>query len=113
MLSFFILLLMILGSFFGAWGMFLVKRAAHGKAFKEMLKKWDLWWGLVLTGVSTIFYMIILRQVELSVAYPFAALTYLWTTGFSVYYLGEKMNRWKWIGLAGIMMGVSLIGFGS
>ncbi|MBI2666204.1 EamA family transporter [Candidatus Woesearchaeota archaeon] len=104
---------MVLGSFLGAWGMFLVKRAAHGMTFKEMLQKGDLWWGLILTGVSTIVYMMVLRQVELSVAYPFAALTYLWTTGFSVKYLGEKMNRWKWLGLAGIMVGVSLIGLGS
>ena len=106
------ILLMLLGSFLGAWGLFLFKRASF-ENFLFLLRQKYFWAGIFLNGFSVLAYFVVLRQEQVSVVYPFASLTYLWTTWFSVKYLGEKMNSWKWLGLAGIMLGVSLIGLGS
>ncbi len=112
MIQFSSLLLMLLGSFIGALGLFLFKKASSASLWR-LLKEKYFWIGVFLNGLSVLLYFVVLRTEQLSVVYPFASLTYLWTTWFSVKYLQEKMNSWKWIGLVGIMIGVSLIGLGS
>jgi len=69
--------------------------------------------GLFLYGLSFVFYIFALRKESLSVLYPFVSTTYIWTTFFSIKFLHEKMNVWKWAGLIGIIIGVTFIGLGS
>jgi uncharacterized membrane protein len=54
-----------------------------------------------------------LKGGDLSVLYPFVALAYIWVSLLSVKFLGEKMNKFKWLGIALIIIGVSFIGIGS
>jgi len=105
--------LVIFGSFLGAIGNILMKKMTAQFPFKEMWKKSRFWLGLVLYGFSVIFYVAALRGERLSVIYPLVTSSYLWTTFFSVRYLREKMNRWKWLALVGIIVGVILVGIGS
>ena len=64
-------------------------------------------------GISTILFIPALKGGELSVLYPFVALAYIWVSLLSVKFLGEKMNKVKWLGIALIILGVSFIGLGS
>ena len=58
-------------------------------------------------------YIFALKGADLSVLYPLVSTSYVWTVVFSQKLLGEKMNKYKWIGIAAILLGVSLIGLGT
>jgi len=107
------IILVVFGTVVGSCGTLLFKRGVDKLRFRDLFFSRYLWGGLVLYGFSMIFYIIALRMGELSVVYPFASTAYIWTTLFSVMFLGEKMNKWKLVSLVGIIIGVVLIGVGS
>lgn len=105
----------VIASILGALGSFFFKKASAklelsftGLAFNKPLIV-----GFLLYGLSVSFFVASLKYGELSVLYPLASLSFIWITLLSMFFLGEKMNSLKWIGVALIMVGVSLIGFGS
>jgi drug/metabolite transporter (DMT)-like permease len=107
--------LVIVASFMGAFGAIYLKKGSKHFVFniKKLIANWELILGLSLYVVPTALFIIALRAGELSVLYPFVATIYVWISILSVKFLGEKMNLWKWAGIAAIILGVSLIGFGS
>lgn len=66
--------------------------------------------GYSLLGVSTVLFVLALREGELSILYPVFTLTYVWVTMLSVYILHEKVNELKLGGLAMIVAGVAVLG---
>ncbi len=107
--------LVIVASFIGAFGAIYLKKGSKNFVpnIKKLITNWELILGLSLYVIPTILFIIALRAGELSVLYPFVATVYVWISIFSVKFLGEKMNMWKWAGIAAILFGVSLIGLGS
>jgi uncharacterized membrane protein len=105
----------IVACIIGAFGAILFKKASNDVSFniKKLIGNKNLIFGVILYGISTIFFIIPLKYGELSVLYPFVATTYIWTSFLSIKYLNEKMNVRKWIGVVLILIGVSLIGVGS
>jgi uncharacterized membrane protein len=99
----------------GAFGPILLKKASEKKLskIKSLLTNYHLMGGVALYGVGTVLFIPALKGGELSVLYPFVALAYVWVSLLSVKFLGEKMNKSKWMGIVLILLGVSLIGFGS
>lgn len=72
-----------------------------------------LFTGYALYGLSTALLVIALKYGELSILYPVIALTYVWVTGLSVFLYGEQLGVYKVVGLATVIAGVIVIGFGS
>jgi len=105
--------LVLFGAFIGAFGTLMVKKSVDKHSFFRSLRSGLMWAGICFYGISTLFYVVALRKEELSIIYPLVSTTYVWTTLFSVKFLKEEMNKWKWWGLAGIIIGVILIGFGN
>ena len=107
--------LVVLATFIGAFGPILLKRASAMKlsSISALMKNYNLFAGVSLYGISTILFIPALKGGELSVLYPLVALAYIWVSLLSVKFLGEKMNKLKWIGIALIIIGVSFIGIGS
>tara|TARA_Y100000310_G_C20064917_1_gene526700 strand:- start:53 stop:394 length:342 start_codon:yes stop_codon:yes gene_type:complete len=105
-------ILVLIGTFVGAVGTLLIKKGNDKFSFFKFIKSDYFWIGVPFYVVSTICYVLALRMEQLSIIYPLASTTYIWTTLFSVKYLGEQMNRWKYLGLSGIILGVILIGVG-
>ncbi|MBU1111191.1 MAG: EamA family transporter [archaeon] len=106
--------LVLISTFFGAVATLLIKRGTNQHhSVRKLIFTQIFWLGLFIYGVSIIFYFIALKQENLSIIYPLVSSTYIWTTFFSVKFLGEKMNSWKWFALTGIIIGISLIGLGS
>ena len=66
--------------------------------------------GLSLYAIATIIFIPALKGGELSVLYPFVALSYVWVSLLSVRFLKERMNIHKWLGILLIIIGVILIG---
>ena len=106
-------LLLIASTFVGALGALLVKRGTTKFRFMQLWKSREVFGGFLLYTVSVFLYLLALKQEELSVVYPMVAMSYFWITLFAVKFLDEKLNRWKIIGLVGILCGFVLIGMGS
>ena len=69
--------------------------------------------GILLYAVGGTLLIISFRGGEVSVLYPIIATSYIWVSFLSLYFLNESMNFLKWIGVASIIIGIALIGFGS
>ncbi len=69
--------------------------------------------GLVLFVVSAIFWLVVLADIPLGIAYPFVSLTYIivllydWKIDKSY-----AINVWNWVGVAAIVGGVLLVSIG-
>jgi len=106
--------LVLISTFFGAVATLLIKQGTNRyKKVRRLIFTQIFWLGMFIYGISIIFYFIALKLENLSIIYPLVSTTYIWTTFFSVKFLGEKMNSWKWFAIIGIIMGISLIGLGS
>ena len=107
--------LVILATLVGAFGPILLKKASAKSlsSIRALTTNYHLFGGVALYAMGTLLFIPALRGGELSVLYPFVALTYIWVSFLSVKFLGEKMSRLKWVGIALIIIGVSFIGIGS
>jgi multidrug transporter EmrE-like cation transporter len=66
--------------------------------------------GYALYGINTVLMAYALKGRELSRLYPIIALTYVWVTGLSVFFLAEHVNFYRMSGIALIVIGVSILG---
>ena len=107
--------MVILATIVGALGPIMLKKASAKKfsSLKSLAANYHLFAGIILYGLGTILFIPALKGGDLSVLYPFVALIYIWVSLLSVKFLGETMNKFKWFGIALIILGVTLIGFGS
>jgi len=69
--------------------------------------------GILLYAIAGILLILSFRGGEVSVLYPIFATSYIWVSFLSIYFLGEIMNPYKWIGISAIVAGIVLIGLGS
>ncbi|MBI2580292.1 EamA family transporter [Candidatus Woesearchaeota archaeon] len=75
------------------------------------LRNINLLIGVFLYAAPTPVYLWALKNANLSLIYPINSLTYIWVSLLSVRFLGEEMNRHKWLGVACIILGVSLLAY--
>ncbi len=67
--------------------------------------------GYCMYGINTFLMALALKGRELSRLYPIIALTYVWVTILSLFWLpDEHMNFFRGIGIAFIIGGVSILG---
>ena len=69
--------------------------------------------GILLYAIAGILLILSFRGGEVSFLYPIFATSYIWVSFLSIYFLGEIMNPYKWIGISAIVAGIVLIGLGS
>jgi len=69
----------------------------------------SLWCGLFLYGISTIFYIIALQKIPLSIAYPTISISYIFVMILSNVIFKEKIEVAQIFGVLLIMSGVFLI----
>lgn len=69
--------------------------------------------GILVYGLSTVFYIVVLGKFNLSLAYPIIiGLTVLATTIVGTFYLGEKVATVQWLGIGLMLSGISAIASG-
>lgn len=107
--------IVFLAAIIGSFGALFLKIGARRFSFKfkRLIKNYKLIFGVLLYAISSMFFIWGLKHGELSVLYPIVATGYIWICLLSVKVLKEKMNIWRWLGILAILIGVSLIGFGS
>ena len=69
--------------------------------------------GVALYLLSTCFFIVAIRNGELTVLYPLVSLGYVWTMLWSKVFFKEPLTRQKFLGLFLILVGVSFIGMGN
>lgn len=77
-----------------------------------MLTNMPLMGGYCLYGLSTLLLVLALKDGELSLLYPVIALTYVWVMVLSYLIFHDNFNLWKVLGVAFIVVGVTVLGKG-
>ncbi|CAN5578330.1 EamA family transporter [soil metagenome] len=85
--------------------------AAAGDTISRALREPRLWLGLMLFGISAVFWLVVLSRVDLSVAYPFVGLSYILVVLFARLWLHEPVSLVRWIGVVVVAVGIAIIGF--
>ena len=83
---------------------------AAGATIARAAREPALWVGLVLFGISSLFWLVVLSRVPLSVAYPFVGVSYIAIVALSRAFLGEHVPASRWVGVIVIAVGIGLIG---
>lgn len=108
------IVLVSIASFIGSLGAVFLKAGAGRLHDGWIYLVWNprLIVGVVLFCASSLFYILAVRQGELSILYPLVSLSYIWAVLWSRLFLGERLNRGKALGLALILCGIVFIGIG-
>lgn len=68
-----------------------------------------VFFGLVCFGFSSIFWLVVLSRMPLSLVYPMVSVAYVLVALASYFWLGENLNPLRWGGIFVIILGVILI----
>jgi undecaprenyl phosphate-alpha-L-ara4N flippase subunit ArnE len=69
--------------------------------------------GIAAYGCSVLTWMVVLRKVPLAVAAPFVALVYVLVPLASRVLYGDHVNTRMWVGMALVVLGVTLVAQGA
>ena len=107
--------LVLLAQALGCFGPIMLKMASGRMSFniRKLLINYYLFGGLFFYAVGTVLFIPALKGGDLSVLYPLVATVYIWVSIWSIVLLKERMNAYKWLGIAFILVGVAFIGIGS
>ena len=81
-----------------------------GETLKRAAGEPRLWVGLILFGLSALFWLVVLSRVPLSVAYPFVGISYVLIVAFARFFLHEHVPTLRWIGVAIVAFGIAIVG---
>lgn len=65
--------------------------------------------GLVCFGLSSVFWLVVLSRLQLSLVYPMVSVGYVIVALLSWYFFKENLSLVRWAGIAVIVLGVVLI----
>lgn len=68
--------------------------------------------GLALYGVGTVLWLFALKQMDLSLAYPFVGVSFIFVLLFSLLFLGESFQWNRFIGSLVIIVGIVILSRG-
>lgn len=97
---------LLVSTFLGAAGQFMFKYSFLGVGFEHLAV--FLIFGLLLYGISTVFYFYVLSRAHLTWVYGIGGLAYIFTVVLANFI--ETVPLLRWIGVIVITIGVALIG---
>jgi len=105
------IIVVLFDTIIGAFGSLYLKKGASklSRNFRKVLGNYELFFGIFLYVLSMIIYIGALQYENLSVLFPVVSLTYVWVSLLSVKFLNENMNKYKWMGILIIILGVILV----
>lgn len=65
--------------------------------------------GFAVYGLSSLFWIVVLSKVDLSLAYPMLALNYVLVPLTAWLFLGEQVPTLRWLGAGVVIIGVVII----
>ncbi len=79
---------------------------------REILTNWIVLLGLLFFVSSAMFWLIVLTDVPLGVAYPFVSLTYIVVMLYDKFFESREVLALNWVGVAAIVAGIILVSWG-
>ena len=109
------ILLVLLASFIGSFGMVFLKSGAERLHFnlKSLITNWRLAVGVTLFVLSSVFFLMGVKHGELTVLYPMVALGYIFTMVWSRLFFNEPFTKNKIVGIGMIMLGILILQMGN
>ena len=68
--------------------------------------------GVALYGLATLLWLYVLSKEELSLVYPLQSITYVFGTVLAILVFRENVSLLRWIGIATIIVGATLVARG-
>lgn len=65
--------------------------------------------GLAFYAMGAVFWLLVLSKLDLSLAYPMLALTYVLIPLAAQFFLGEQVPALRWLGVGIIFVGVAVV----
>ena len=65
--------------------------------------------GLLLYGIGALAWVVVLSRLDLSLAYPFLALNFVFVVAVSRFVLGEPVPWLRWVGVGVICVGILVV----
>lgn len=108
--------LVLVASFIGSIGAVFLKGGAVKleRSFWALLTNYRLFLGVFFFLLSSVFFIEGIRRpgAELTVLYPMASLSYIWTLLWSRLFFNEPLTKTKFQGLALILVGIAVLQMG-
>lgn len=106
-----ILVIAFVATFFGGLGALYLKKGSARFRFtiNGLLLNTGFLAGVLFYVLSVVIMLYAYRFAELSYVYPLVSLSYVWVAVFSSIFLKEKLNKYKWLGILLIVLGIALI----
>lgn len=86
------------------------KYTAHDSSFAVAIKNWVTWLGILLWAIELIAWTVVLEQVNLGIAFPLMALSYVLTVLMGALAFKEPINARHLVGALLITIGVACVG---
>ena len=81
----------------------------EGESLRAVLSTPAVWGGLLLFGLSAVVWLAVLSRTSLSLAYPFAGLTYVLILLADRFILDQEVPAIRWVGVGFIIIGIVLV----
>ena len=78
------------------------------KVIPIFLNPW-VFFGFLCFGLSSLFWLVVLSRLDLSLVYPMVSVAYVLVAVFSWLFFKESIPLIRWVGIGVIILGVSLI----
>lgn len=75
----------------------------------KILSQPETWWAVLCLGIGTLLWLFVLYRMEVSKAFPFLSLGFVFILLVSRYYLHETIRPIRWLGVGFICIGVITI----
>lgn len=103
--------IIFLATVFSGFGALLIKLGAAKFSLspRAFFTNYKFLLGGIVYVLSVPIYVFGLQALPVSVAYPLTSLSYVWVTILSATYLKEKVDTWRWVGIACIIIGIVIL----
>ena len=108
------MLLVVVASIFGSFGMVFFKAGASNlsKGLKGLLLNWRVLLGISLYLMSSVFFVLGVKRGEISILYPLVSLGTVWTLLWARIFFGEELTKTKFMAVGLIMAGIVFLNLG-
>lgn len=107
-------ILVLLGVILSSLGSIFLKAGAvkighdHGflAAALQAALEWRLFLGVLMYIVPVLIWIYLLKKLDITFLQPLFSLVYVFTPVFAIFYLGETVPPYKWVGIFFILIGI-------
>ena|SRR3989338_2686915 len=78
------------------------------KIIPMFMSPW-VFFGFVCFGLSSVFWLVVLSRLPLSLVYPMVSVAYVLVAFFSMLFFKESVTLMRWVGIGVIILGVFFI----